>query len=262
MARAGLLAAIIALLVSAPQEATAGSPTGRLVVDPQTVEIDLTFTGATVTVVGEVPVGYEAALRLAGHAERQELKKLGKRAHILWMSVGNVTIESVPVVYQVLTSAPLRDIGSPSVLARWTLGYEFLIPEQGLGADLRKEFVRLKEHEGLFAFHEGALSWADSATDGSSAPDPTTPRLVRGTFRLPARVRPGDYVVDLIGFRDRQATNLGSAVLHLERVGAVKQLRRFAIEHGLAYGIAASLIAIVAGLLTGLLFRPKSDEAH
>jgi hypothetical protein len=261
MARVGLVIAVIVLLASAPQHAMAGSPAG-LVLDPQTVEIDLTFTGATITVVGEVPVGYEAALRLMGHPERQELKKLGKRAHVLWMSVGDITIESVPAVYQVLTSAPLHDIGPPSVLARWILGYDALIPAQSLGADLRREFVRLKEHEGLFAMHEGALSWADSATDGSSAPDPSTPRLVRGSFRLPARARPGDYVVDLIGFRDRQGTNLGSAVLHLEHVGAVKQLRRFAVEHGLPYGIVASLIAIAAGLFTGLLFRPKSDEAH
>jgi hypothetical protein len=262
VARAGLLTAVIGLLASAPQQAKAGPPTGRLAVDPQTVEVDMTFTGAAITVVGEVPVGYEAALRLTGHAERQELKKLGKRAHVLWMSVGDVTIESVPVVYQVLTSAPLHDVASPSVLARWTLGYDFLIPEQGLRADLRREFVRLKEHEGLFAIREGALSWADSTTDGSSGSDPNTPRLVRGTFRLPARVRAGDYLVELIGFRDRQAATLASKVLRLEHVGAVKQLRRFAIEHGLAYGIAASLIAIATGLLTGLLLRPKSDEAH
>jgi Na+/H+-dicarboxylate symporter len=34
------------------------------------------------------------------------------------------------------------------------------------------------------------------------------------------------------------------------------------MNHGLAYGIVASVLAIIAGLLTGFLFRPKADEAH
>ena len=152
-------------------------------------------------------------------------------------------------------------MGSPTALAQWNLGYGFLIPEPALSPDLRGEFVRLKEHDGLFAVREGALTTA-SGTNNSLAVAGDDPRPVRGTFRLPACVPAGDYMADLIGFRDQEATHLGSAVLRLEHVGAAKQLKRFANEHGLAYGIAASLIAIAAGLLTGLLLRPKPEESH
>jgi hypothetical protein len=258
MGRHALVVTCIACLIGMARVAMAQSAVGGLVLEPQTVAIGLTFTGAAIAVRAEVPAESEAAVRLLGHRERQELKLLGKRAQVLWMKVGDVALERVPVVYQVLTSAPLRSMGSPTALAQWELGYDVLIPEQGLGPGLRGEFVKLKEHDGLFAMREGALAMADPTSSASGH----ATRTVRGTFRLPARVPAGDYVVDLIGFRNQQATRLASGVLHFEYVGGAKQLKRFANEHGLAYGIVASLIAIAAGLLTGLVLRPKSDESH
>ncbi len=275
MRRIALIAAILAFFASMPQAAIAESTRGSVVLDPQTVAIGLTFTGVTVMVRAEVPAGYEAVLRLMGGPERHELKKLGKKAGLLWMGAGNLTLEGVPAVYQVLTSAPLAEIGSPAALAQWTLGYAFLIPKRALTAELRTDFVRLREHDGFFAMHERALYWeepaaaphssrlaaAEAADDQSPSPI-NTPRLLHGTLELPPCIPAGNYAVDLIGFRNHQATHLARTVLHLEYAGAVKQLRSFAIDHGLAYGITAALIAIGVGLLTGLLFRTKSDEAH
>jgi hypothetical protein len=85
---------------------------------------------------------------------------------------------------------------------------------------------------------------------------------LRGTIRLPACAPAGDYSVDLIAFKDQHAAILGSTTLHLEHAGVVRAFRNLAIDHGLIYGIAACSIAIVVGLLTGLVFRPKSDEGH
>jgi hypothetical protein len=261
MARLGHWMAAVAYLAAAAPAAMAQSPRSELVLDPQQVEIGLTFTGATITVRARVPAEYQAAVRLMGHPEHLQLKKLGKRAHLLWMSVGDISLDAVPVVYQVLTSTPLREMASPAAMAQWTLGYESLIPETALGRNLRGELVKLKEHDGLFAMREGAFE-SEGGTDNPASAQGEPTKLLRGAFRLPARVPPGNYEVDLIGFREHQATHLGKATLHLEHVGVAKQLKQFALAHGLAYGIAASLIAIVAGLLTGLLLRPKADESH
>lgn len=94
------------------------------------------------------------------------------------------------------------------------------------------------------------------------APGADAPQRLRGTFRLPASAPAGDYSVDLIGFKDQRAVHLASATLHIEHAGAVRIVRRLAIDHGLTYGGAASLIAIVVGLLTGVLFRSRSNEGH
>jgi len=260
---AAIALAIFAVFAIWPPHAATqiAGATGDLMVVPERVEIDLAYNGANIEVGAEVPAGYEAAVRLMSRPERLELKKLGKRAGLLWMGAGTVTFENLPVVYQVLSTAPLANLGTPVLRAQWMLGYESLIPDHTPGADLRGDLVGLKEHGGLFALREGALvRRGKSASLVAPAAEP--PQRLRGTFRLPASAPAGDYSVDLIGFNDQRAVHLASATLHIEHAGAVRIVRRLALDHGLTYGAAASLIAIVVGLLTGRLFRTRSNGAH
>jgi Putative transmembrane protein (Alph_Pro_TM) len=264
MRHVGLAAIALAIFSVLPRPA-AGQPagvTGDLMVVPERVEIDLSYNGANIEVGAQVPAGYEAAVRLMSRPERLELKKLGKKAGLLWMGAGTVTFENIPVVYQVLSTAPLADLGPPALRAQWMLGYESLIPDHTPGADLRGELVGLKEHGGLFALREGALARTGQNSPPSAATGAETPQRLRGTFRLPASAPAGDYSVDLIGFKDQHAVHLASATLHIEHAGAVRIMRHLALDHGTAYGGAASLIAIVVGLLTGVLFRSRSNEGH
>ena len=261
-----LLAAV--LWTSCAGAAPSGKP---IVIEPQHVEIGLFYSGVNIEVRAEIPAGYRVAVRLMGQPQRLDLRKLGKKAGVLWMPMGDIAFENIPAAYHVLTSAPLGELGSPAVLNQWSLGYDFLTPANSPQAALRPELVRLKEHEGLFAIREGGLTGlnpgapaaaarGDNGVTAANAPGST--HLLRGNFHLPARLPPGDYSVDVIGFDKERVVHLGHATLQLEHVGAVRALRRLAMDHGLLYGILASLIAIVVGLLTGLLFRPKSSESH
>jgi hypothetical protein len=260
----GLLLAALLLAASAPAQAEA-PPRGTLRVQPTRVGIGLGYAGTTLEVEAAVPAGYQAAVRLTGHRQRLELKRLGKRAGLLWMNVGEVAFDDVPVVYQLATSAPLAALGSPATLARLGLGYDAVLPP---AAPLRGELVRLKQHEGLFAVREAALArdaaqeppGASVAAAGTVAAAP--PTRLRATITLPPRAPIGEYVVDLIGFKDQEGTVLATTTVRLEQEGAVRALRRLAVDHGLLYGIVASAIAIVVGLLTGLVFQPKSDDSH
>ena len=192
------------------------------------------------------------------------------------MGVGDAIFENIPVVYQVLSSAPLENLGTQPLRAQWKLGYQSLISDLAPGADMRGELVGLKEHQGLFALREDALvrvgqsvppslRGTNAASIGEPPPAATMvqqPQVFRGTFRLPASAPAGDYSVDLIGFKNGDAVHLASATLYFENAGAVRIMRYLAIDHGLIYGCAASLIAILVGLLTGVLFRSRSNEGH
>jgi hypothetical protein len=269
--RLAAIALAIFTILPRPAASQPARATGDLMVVPERVDIDLSYNGANIEVGAQVPAGYEAVVRLMTHPERLELKKLGKKAGLLWMGAGTVTFENIPVVYHVLSSAPLAGLGPQTLRAQWMLGYESLIPEHAPGADLRGELVGLKEHGGLYALREGALArrqnpapafpLAAGATQNSGT-RVEPPQRLRGTFHLPASAPAGDYSVDLIGFKDQRAVHLASATLHIEHAGAVKIMRHLAIDHGLTYGGAASLIAIVVGLLTGVLFRSRSNEGH
>jgi hypothetical protein len=269
--------AVILLVLSAVEVRASGDlppiPRGTLEVRPATVRMNLFYRGTKVDVRAGVPAGYSgAAVRLMGHAERLELKKKGKWAGVLWMSVGDVVFDDVPIVYQLITSAPLTDLAGPEVLAKWKLGYDALLVSSGGEPALREELVKLKAASGLFLVEAGTLReqkggdqrvpGSVAAAEGGQEGAPAALRFLHGSFQLSPRAPAGDYVVDLIGFKNRRAFPLASVKLRVEYTGVVRALRELAMHHGLLYGVGAVVIAIVVGLLTGLVFDRKTDEGH
>jgi len=269
---AGLLAflPVLFLILAAPPIAAAQPvpAPGALTVSPQRVPIGVLYNGTALDLHITVPSGYQAAVRLIGRRNHLVLKKKAKRGGVLWMSAGEVTFENIPVVYQVLTSAPLSELGSPQLLAEMQLGYEWLVPPESPNASLREELVKLKEREGLFGISQGGLSRPGEKRRSPAHELPPSPAgggsqtQFSGVVRLPALAPPGEYRVDLVVFSAGHASLLGSTTVRLERVGVVRMMYRLAMDHSLLYGCLAVVIAILAGLLCGLLFQSKSDEAH
>jgi hypothetical protein len=248
--------AFLALFLSgAVCHATTMKPS--ITVDPQTVQIDLFYSGTNINVRADVPTGDKAAIKLTSSPERMELKKLGKKLGVLWMGAGSIAFEKMPAVYQVLTSVPRSDLGPRKLLVENGLTYESLVPKSAPGHDQLPELVRLKEHEGFYAIDEGGLTQRHTKGHASSATD-----LLQGVFYLPANAPPGEYSLTLLSFRDQGTEKLGQAKLRLECVGAVRELKHLAHEHGLIYGIGASLFAIIVGFLIGILFQQRTDESH
>jgi hypothetical protein len=237
-----------------------------LKVTPTSVPIGLFYSGATLEVSAQVPPGVEAALLVTGHSGRLELKRKGTRAGVLWMSVGEVAFDKVPVLYHLLTSAPLKGLASPEALRDLRMGYEALVPAPAGESGARDELIKLKTSEGLFALREGGFARGREVARpiaAASGPIGDVGRVaLTAKVELPSLAPAGEYTVELVGFRDHKPFALGRTTVSLEHAGAVKALRQLAIDHGLLYGIAAVAIAIAVGLLTGLIFEPKSGESH
>ncbi len=226
---------------------------GGVSLEPDAIPIGMRYRGATVRVSAEVPAGYGVAIRVLGRAETLEMKRKGKVAHLLWMSVGEVTFQAVPAVYFLLTSMPLAHLAPASALREWKLGYEALASAAGWEPGLSPELIRLKETEGCFRVGEGQLV-RSGATPGGA-----TDRWT-GRFRFPAQAPAGEYAVDLFGFHDRRVVHLASTTVRLERTGAARLLRSVAMEHGLIYGGVAIVVAVLAGLFTGFVFHPRRGK--
>jgi hypothetical protein len=254
-ARLFLVVFLCCLLVHAAAATGAtepGTPAG-VTVEPDHIPIGMAYDGATVQVDIAVPAGYEAAIRVMGKAETLEMKRKGKVGYVLWMSVGEVTFEAVPVVYFLLTSRPLADSAPATVLREWRLGYEALTSAAGWPSGLSPELIKLKEKEGCFLVGEGQLV-RSASTRGR-----LTDRLT-GSFRFPVRAPAGEYRVDLFGFHEQGAVHLGSTTVRLEYTGLARVLRSVATEHGLTYGGVAVVVAVLAGLTTGFVFHPKKGK--
>lgn len=222
-------------------------------VEPTRIPIGLFYDGAELRVDAVVPAGQHVAIAVEGPRSKLELKLKGRVFGLVWMSVRDLVYEDLPSAYFLATSAPLGKLATPPELDRVGLGYPALAHHAGGDAAQFGEAVKLKESEGLYRVFENSMS-STTASDGAWH--------FAKTLAISAKVPPGRYTVDLWAFSAGSAVKLGSSSFTIEQVGAPEALHVLAMDHGLLYGISAVLIAIVAGLLTGVAFGGKSDKAH
>jgi uncharacterized protein (TIGR02186 family) len=240
--------------------AGAGRPaTTVLRVEPELVTVDLLYNGAMLDVRGPIAAGHEAAVVCVGKAGELELKRKGRVWGVLWMNTADVAFEGVPSVYLVSTSTPLDRLGPPEALADAGIGYDSLRAAAAVKAPPEVapaafgELVQLKEREGLFCVNESGVRISSDGAGGAQ---------LHARLFLPARVVPGDYEVRAYAFADGAARLLGSQTVHLRQGGMAAFISTTASAHGLVFGIASVLVAMAAGLLTGLAFGAGGKRGH
>jgi uncharacterized protein (TIGR02186 family) len=247
------------LILSLALPASAADLQGRLKIDPATVEATTFYDGANVRVNAEVPEGYEIAVVCRGKEAPVELKRKGRVLGVLWMNVGDVSFERIPTMYKVQTSASLDELAEHNVLSELEIGYPALLTRsspKGSGFDagtIFDELVKLKKDEGLFSVEQGFLK-LHSGSPGR--------KRVETVFRVPAKAPPGDYQVRVMGFKDGRGELLASGELKITQIGTAAFISSLARQHGLLYGILAAFIAVVVGLLTGVVFGLGSKGGH
>jgi uncharacterized protein (TIGR02186 family) len=241
---------------------TPGDPAeghGTLAVEPDVVRVGLFFNGTLLHVHGTIPAGQKAAVVCEGSEGRLDLKKKGRVWGLFWMNAGDVVFDNVPSVYLLCTSAPLKELAPAGVLARLGVGAAALEARATAGdaaagsAALFGELVRLKTGEGLWSFVEGTVSLKPGGEG----------RLeVAADLFLPAKTPPGEYRIRLFSFRDGKGADLAGTTMIARQVGFAAFISRMAHERGLLYGIVSVVVAIAAGMLTGVVFGRGSRRPH
>ena len=250
---------IALLIISLPLPAAFAGWDGRLKIDPAVIEATTFYSGATVEISAEVPEGYKLAVVCNGRGAPVELNRKGKVLGALWMNVGDVSFERVPVMYQLQTSDRLDKLASQDVLNRLQIGYPALLTGSSakeVSSDAESifgELIKLREREGLFSMDEGTLKTSTESSGGSH---------LETTVRVPAKAPPGDYRVRVLGFKDGRGELLAAGKLKITQVGTAAFISSLAQQHGLLYGILAAVIAVVVGLLTGIVFGLGSKGGH
>lgn len=230
---------------------------GGLSIRPADIHVDLFFNGAMLQVQGTIPAGHQAAVLCVGEESRLDLKRKGRVWGLFWMNTADVALDRVPSLYVLSTSAPLAQLAPAEVLARLGVGYDGLEARTASkeSADdsqaTFRELVRLKRHEGLFSVSEGTTVLERGVKD----------RLeVSAELFVPPRTPPGSYQVRLFSFHGGEGALVGETTARLSQAGFAAFTSKMAHEHGLLYGIAAVLIAIAAGMLTGVAFGRGSKR--
>jgi len=246
-------AAVLGVLVCGASLVRADVPGGSpespsVTVEPARVEIGLLYSGVDLTVSAETEPGVEVAVLVSGPPLELVMREQTRRWGLFWAPAGEVTFEDVPSLYLLETTVEAEELAPTHVLEELEIGYASLRTRLGEARrqDLVRELIVLKESEGLF-------SSTVVKRDGRETPAADGP-VYRTVVHIPARAPAGTYSVQLCAFREGRLVSRAGGAFELEQAGFVAFVSSLAETHGLAYGLFAVVVAVVAGLLVGFLF--------
>jgi len=249
---AGLL---LLMLICLPGLASAAVP-GTVTVTPSAINIGASFNGIDLTVEGSIPKDADAVVRFKSGEQDVALKRKGKAMGILWMNMGKVTFHHCPDIFMVATPQSLTEESD-----RWkglNLGISSLISQIEITPvsedknSLFDEFVKLKSKHGAYASGFGKVTYQAPTNDS---------KPFSATISIPSGLKPGSYQVEVFTVKDGAVESKDQTSVDVEETGFPKFLSSLAFGKPLLYGIVSVIIALAAGLLTGLIFQ-GGNEGH
>ncbi len=250
-------AGVLILLFLLPSSLCAAEKNQAVHIQPGTVNISSFFSGIQMNITGDLPRDCQAVLSIRGKRIEAELMRKSHQWE-LWMNRGEVDIENAPSLYIALSSEKyLLSRGS----GQFPWGYDAQENKARFRGRLKQaeddtifdEFIQLKERDELYRLYPGDLIINRSDPDHWKA---------EADFRLPSRIRPGTYYVTLWIVRDGRNIERLDSSFEVRRQGLPALLSSMAVKHGLFYGFMAVFIAMIVGMLTGLVFHRRGGGGH
>jgi uncharacterized protein (TIGR02186 family) len=177
---------------------------------------------------------------------RRKARKLG-----IWVNVDSREFVRVPSYLVVLSNRPVADISNPDTRRRQQIGLDNYLLTQRIGPDLadtvrqdpfRTAFVRLEGQQKLYREIAGAVTFL-------------TPTVFRTAIPLPADVPTGQYGIDVKLFANGTLIARTTSALEVTKAGIEQYVAESAQNHGLLYGLATALMALLTGWIASVVFR-------
>jgi uncharacterized protein (TIGR02186 family) len=256
MARRAFIAALLLTACAAlPARAE------RLVVSLSNHRVAVTsnFTGEDLVLFGTIepdrPRGalrnaYDLVVTVTGppHTLRTRRKE---RVLGIWVNVDSRQFVRVPSYLGILSNRPVPAIANPEIARRLQLGLSNFILTQRVGADFadtvrddpfRVAFVKLETQYGLYRESPDAVTFL-------------TPTVFRVAIPILANAPTGSYSVDVQLFAEGASVARTNSALEVVKAGFEQYVADAARDHGLLYGLFASLMALVIGWMGSVVFR-------
>jgi uncharacterized protein (TIGR02186 family) len=246
----------IALLLVLPVLATAPARAERLVasLSRHVVQINSSFNGVELVLFGSIEgegasdpqrETYDIVATATGPTESVVTRRKARMFGI-WVNAESRTFANVPSYLSVLSNRPLDTIADPGTLRREQIGIAYAAFPRGgdtVGDEpFRDALLRIKSEHGLYSEGDNAVTFL-------------TPTLYRASILLPAEAQTGTYEVAVKLFADGSLIARTNSAFELDTVGFERFIAFSAFDHGVLYGLATVLMAVVTGWLASIIFR-------
>jgi len=256
MRRTGFtLAVLLAVCGAGPAAAE------RLVVSLSNHRVAITsnFVGEELVLFGTIePDANKAALR-SGYdlvvtvtGPRRTLRTRRKQRVLgIWVNVDSREFVRVPSYLAILSNRPVSQIAQQDVLRRLQIGLGNSLLPQRIGPDIadtvrddpfRLAFVRLQSQHALYSEIGTAVTFL-------------TPAVFRAAIPLPADVPTGNYAIDVKLFAEGTVVARTNSALEVTKAGFEQYVADAAHDHGLLYGFATMLMALLTGWFASVVFK-------
>lgn len=230
--------------------------------DPGEIPIDVGFDGHDLTVFGIVPAGSDGVIAICQSSQTPPVTLARKeRVGIFWMATKRFSIENLPGLYLLASTAPLAALlgeRREAVCLQHGIGYASLkeawqverVSGEEAADDMKVLFaglIQVKESEGLYGAREGVIRYESQG-------------LFFHKFRIPDAVTVGSQLVNVYAVKDQEVIASGSAEFQLHRAGVIDWLFNLAWEHAVLYGVVAVLVAAGAGLTASKIFGGRGGH--
>lgn len=211
------------------------------------IGITADFTGTNILFFGSAGGPGKLVVVISGPAQDISVGNKIQRAGI-WMNSERVTFKNAPSFYRVLSSEPLDEWLPLDVREANQIGVEYLNlqPTEDIGraitADYRAALIRNMQAKNHYGKAEGQLKILGG-------------RLFRTDVFLPSNVPTGDYSIKTYLIRDGRVVDTEMTPLNINKTGIGAKIYQVAHQHSALYGIAAIVIAVLAGLGGNAVFR-------
>lgn len=212
------------------------------------VKVTTSFTGARVLLFGAVESEGDLVVVVRGPSEDITVRRKEKVAGLIWINHESVEFATVPGFYKVLSARPLKGWLSPEFRRKHELGPDYLdihpigAKSVAEGKRFRQALIRNMRRIGRFDEEDDSVSVLNG-------------KLFRADLVLPANVPTGYYSVDVLLIENGKLRSLQSTPLQVIKTGVEERVYNMAYAYPGLYGIAAIVIAVVAGLAANAAFR-------
>jgi uncharacterized protein (TIGR02186 family) len=217
------------------------------------------FTGADVVLFGAVERDAQTVARRGGYdivvtvtGPRENIVTFRKeRVAAIWVNADSRTFVKVPAYLTVLSNRAISEIADVNTLRRTQTGLARTLLPQEISGDIadsirddpfRQAFLRLKIDQNLYREQQNGVTFL-------------APALFRAAIPIPDNAPTGIYEVDVKLFADGVQLARTQTALEVVKVGFEQFVAGAARDHGLPYGVATALMALLTGWFASVVFR-------